>query len=223
MSVQIQLRRGTAGEWTTANPILAHGEVGIEMGDPPSLKVGDGVTAWADLPYSASDGGGGGDMMKADNLSGLADYTAARSNLGLDSAATTASTAYATAAQGATADAALPKVAAGASVENVGAIESNVNTVATSGATETLDTSLYGVHDVTMDQACTFTFSNPAPSGKCTIFTLILRGAFTPTWPAAVDWPDATPPTHTTPAMYVFTTVDAGTTWLGNQAGAGYA
>jgi hypothetical protein len=107
----------------------------------------------------------------------------------------------------------------GLSVGNIGAIESNVNTVASSGATETLDTSVYGVHDITMSEACTFTFSNPAPSGKATLFTLILRGAYTPTWPAAVDWPNAVQPTYTTPAVYTFLTVDAGTTWLGTQAG----
>lgn len=113
----------------------------------------------------------------------------------------------------------LPLAAAGASVENIGAVEWNVNTVASSGSTETLDTSLYGTHDVTMSENCTFTFSNPAPSGKETEFKLILRGAFTPTFPAAVDWPDASAPTYTTPSVYVFFTVDAGTTWFGAQAG----
>jgi len=116
----------------------------------------------------------------------------------------------------------LPLVAGGASVENVGAIESNVLTVAATGATETLDTATYGVFNVTMDQNCTFTFSNPAPSGKATLFTLILRGAFTPTWPASVDWPDATPPTYGTPSVYTFLTLDAGTTWLGSRAGKAY-
>ncbi len=113
----------------------------------------------------------------------------------------------------------LKLVAGGASVENIGAIESNVNTNATTGATETLDTSLYAVHDMTMDQNCTFTFSNPAPSGKNTTFMLILRGAFTPTFPASVDWPDAAAPTYSTPTTYIFTTVDAGTTWLGQSVG----
>lgn len=113
----------------------------------------------------------------------------------------------------------LPLEAGGVSVENVGAIESNVNTVPVSGSTETLDTAVYGVHDVTMDQNCTFTFSNPAPTGKATIFTLILRGAFTPTFPASVDWPDATPPTYTTSSVYTFMTVNNGTMWFGVQAG----
>ena len=107
----------------------------------------------------------------------------------------------------------------GASVETAGAIESNVQTVAATGATETLDTAVYGVFDMTMDQACEFTFSNPAPSGKATTFVLILRGAFTPTLPASVDWSGGAAPTYTTPSVYVFTTVDAGTNWLGAQTG----
>jgi hypothetical protein len=117
----------------------------------------------------------------------------------------------------------LPLVAAGASVENIGAVEANVNTIAATGSTETLDTSLYQVHDCTMDQNCTFTFSNPAPSGKCSSFVLILRGAFTPTLPASVDWSSGAAPTYTTPSMYTFTTVDAGTTWLGAQVGKAFA
>ena len=111
----------------------------------------------------------------------------------------------------------------GASVETAGAIESNVQTVAATGATETLDTSLYGVFDMTMDQACEFTFSNPAPSGKATTFVLILRGAFTPTLPASVDWADATPLTHSGVSMFVFTTVDAGTIWLGARVGKAFS
>lgn len=141
----------------------------------------------------------------------------------LGTAAYSPTTAFATAAQGTTADAALARVAGGASVEDIGAVEWRVNTVAASGATETLDTSTYGVHDLTMDQSCTLTFANPAPSGKETEFKLILRGAFTPTFPAAVDWASGSAPTYTSPAVYLFSTVDAGTTWFGFQAGKAFA
>jgi hypothetical protein len=47
----IQLRRDTAINWTTVNPVLADGEIGIEKGNPIKYKVGDGVTAWNSLTY----------------------------------------------------------------------------------------------------------------------------------------------------------------------------
>lgn len=50
MTVQIQLRRGTASEWTTANPTLAVGEMGVET-DTDLFKIGDGSTAWSSLSY----------------------------------------------------------------------------------------------------------------------------------------------------------------------------
>jgi hypothetical protein len=50
MPVRIQFRRGISSEWTTANPILAEGEIGLES-DNRKFKIGDGATAWASLPY----------------------------------------------------------------------------------------------------------------------------------------------------------------------------
>jgi len=52
MAVQIQLRNGTAAQWTSANPTLALGEVGVEK-DTSKLKIGDGTTAWNSLGYAA--------------------------------------------------------------------------------------------------------------------------------------------------------------------------
>ena len=74
-----------------------------------------------------------------------------------------------------------------------------------------------------MDQNCTFTFSNPAASGEASSFVLILRGAFTPTLPAAIDWSGGSAPTYGTPSMYGFSTVDGGTIWLGVQMGSAFA
>lgn len=51
MPFKIQLRRGTAAQWTAANPILADGEMGIES-DTRKVKIGNGSTAWNSLPYN---------------------------------------------------------------------------------------------------------------------------------------------------------------------------
>jgi hypothetical protein len=50
---QIQIRRGTASQWTSANPTLAAGEFGYES-DTGKFKIGDGSTAWNSLGYKAS-------------------------------------------------------------------------------------------------------------------------------------------------------------------------
>lgn len=52
MAIKIQLRRGTAAQWTTENPLLADGEQGFEK-DTGRRKVGDGITLWNNLPYAA--------------------------------------------------------------------------------------------------------------------------------------------------------------------------
>lgn len=49
---QIQVRRGTAAQWNTANTVLADGEPGFER-DTGKVKYGDGVTPWAALPYAS--------------------------------------------------------------------------------------------------------------------------------------------------------------------------
>jgi hypothetical protein len=56
-TVRIQVRRGTASEWTSANPTLAAGEMGVET-DTRKIKVGTGNTAWTSLAYIASDAPG---------------------------------------------------------------------------------------------------------------------------------------------------------------------
>jgi len=52
MPSKIQIRRDTAANWVTANPILALAEPGLEI-DTSSIKYGDGVTAWNSLPYAS--------------------------------------------------------------------------------------------------------------------------------------------------------------------------
>jgi hypothetical protein len=52
---QIQVRRGTAANWTSTNPTLSAGEFGFET-DTLKLKCGNGSTAWNSLAYTGNDG-----------------------------------------------------------------------------------------------------------------------------------------------------------------------
>ena len=79
----IQIRRDTAANWTSANPTLAQGELGVET-DTDKIKIGDGSTAWTSLGYlidSASY------LLASNNLSDLASAATALTNLGLTATA----------------------------------------------------------------------------------------------------------------------------------------
>lgn len=62
---QFQFRRGTAAQWTSANPTLLSGEFGLET-DTAMFKIGDGTNAWNTLGYGG--------------LSGQASYTDTTAN-----------------------------------------------------------------------------------------------------------------------------------------------
>ena len=53
----VQIRRDTAANWTSANPVLANGEQGYET-DTKKMKIGDGSTTWTSLAYFAGGSGG---------------------------------------------------------------------------------------------------------------------------------------------------------------------
>lgn len=46
----IRLRRGTAAQWTSTNPVLAAGEMGVES-DTRKFKFGNGTSPWTSLAY----------------------------------------------------------------------------------------------------------------------------------------------------------------------------
>ena len=93
MAVQIQPRRDTAANWTTNDPTLAAGEFAIET-DTDKYKIGDGSTAWTSLSYSSL-------PSNVLSLAGGAMTGAITTNSTFDGRDV--------AADGATADAALPK------------------------------------------------------------------------------------------------------------------
>ena len=48
MAVRIQLRRDTAANWISSNPVLRQGEIGIET-DTLKIKLGDGTSTWTQI------------------------------------------------------------------------------------------------------------------------------------------------------------------------------
>ena len=50
MATRMQQRRGTAAQWTAADPILNAGEIGWES-DTNKFKIGDGTNHWDDIGY----------------------------------------------------------------------------------------------------------------------------------------------------------------------------
>lgn len=124
MATRIQLRRDTAANWTSTNPTLAQGELGVET-DTDQLKIGNGVDDWQTLGYWSSGGG----LQPGDNITELSNnagyitgYTVTQGDVtaheaaltignsqvtGLGSAALVSSSSFATSTQGSKADTAL--------------------------------------------------------------------------------------------------------------------
>jgi hypothetical protein len=50
-TVRIQVRSGTASQWSTTNPVLAAGEMGVET-DTNLFKFGNGTSTWTALSYA---------------------------------------------------------------------------------------------------------------------------------------------------------------------------
>jgi hypothetical protein len=100
---QIQVRRGTASQWTSTNPTLAAGEWGFET-DTGKVKIGTGSTAWNSLGYQGagdiegvtagtglSGGGTSGTVTVSINTAVTADLTTAQTltNKTIDAASNT--------------------------------------------------------------------------------------------------------------------------------------
>lgn len=50
VNAKVQQRNDTAENWLLQNPVLLQGEIGVEN-DTGKVKIGDGSSPWAALPY----------------------------------------------------------------------------------------------------------------------------------------------------------------------------
>jgi len=112
------------------------------------------------------------------------------------------------------------------SLETEGAFTEDAEAITSSSNAATLDLSSATNFTHTLTENVTYTFSNPATSGKTSAFTLKVTQdstARTITWPASVDWAGGTAPTISTDSgavdYFVFITTDGGTTYYGFTAG----
>jgi len=204
MASIIQIRRDTATNWTSANPILAQGELGLET-DTLKVKAGDGSTAWNSASYLIDTGG-------------YAAYSDATANFtgNLQKSGSPVVTAAYTGDVDVTGELIVDSYN-----ETYAAVTSSSNAT-------TVNCEAGNAFSHTLTENTTFTFSNPPASGTAFSFSLEIiqdgsASGFTVTWPGAVDWPAATAPTLTATAsakdVFVFYTRDGGTTWYGFTAG----
>ena len=94
-----------------------------------------------------------------------------------------------------------------------------VNVLGSISGSKTIDLNFGGIVTATIASSTTFTFANPAPTGMCCSFMLVLtNGSTNVTWPGAVKWPGGTAPTLVASGVDVlnFFTIDGGTTWRGS-------
>ena len=100
--------------------------------------------------------------------------------------------------------------------------------VSSTSNTTTVNCEAGNVFATTLSENTTFVFSNPPASGTAYGFSLRITqdasaSGYTVTWPASIDWVNATAPTLTSTAsavdQFVFYTNDGGTTWYGFVSG----
>lgn len=90
----LQHYTNTAANFTSINPILLVGQVGIETDDlltAPKYKIGDGLTAWNTLPYNSSGGSGLSGLTTNKVLKATSSTTVGNSNITDDSTSITIS------------------------------------------------------------------------------------------------------------------------------------
>lgn len=212
MATQIQFRRGTTSEHSSFTGAV--GEITVDTTKDTAV-IHDGSTAGG-IPLAKESSVISGITASAAELNILDGATATTAEINYLDITTLGTTA---ASKAVTADANGVVTFDNGKIEESTAITSSSN-----AATINLRDGDNFTH--TLSENVTYTFSNPAASGKVSAFTLKViqdSSARTITWPSSVDWAAATAPTLTATSggvdVFVFVTYDGGTTYYGFTAG----
>lgn len=102
----------------------------------------------------------------------------------------------------------------------------DANTTAAGGAITLNTANATYFYTPTLTSIPTFTFSNPAASGRVTSFTLELNNGagFAPVWPVSLEWPDGVEPSWSTGKdLVAIITRNNGASWMGFLGGVAIA
>jgi hypothetical protein len=217
MASIIQIRRDTASNWTSANPILALGEMGAET-DTSKIKIGDGTTAWASVPYLID----AGDYLTATSTNTLTNKTITFADNTLTGVVPTSAIGVSVQAY----DADTAKLDVAQTFTAAQTMTALKETKVAMGAND-IDLSAGNYFTYTLSGAQTLTVSNVASSGSVSAFVLEVTngGSAALTFFSGVTWAAATAPTLTAAGVdtLAFFTSDGGTTWRGFVLGLGMA
>lgn len=212
MPQQIQLRRGAASAWTTANPVLAAGELGAET-DSKKFKVGDGTTAWNSLTYASMSFRGAYSGATAYTVNDVVTYNgqtyicilASTGNLPTNT--TYWSVLASKGADGTNGTNGEVSLTAAQTISNKTIVSAKytVSALGSISGSNTLDLAAATEFTATLTGATTFAFSNApgAGSGQVVYLRLTNAGATTITWPANTKFAGGTAPTLTSAGVDV--------------------
>lgn len=103
-----------------------------------------------------------------------------------------------------------------------------LHTIGSRSSATTISLASGNVTTITIAANLTLTFSGATASTACSFGLYVTyNGNFTVTWPGSVLWPGGTEPTQSSTTsqtdVYVFETLNNGTSWYGSQVGANFS
>lgn len=208
----IQIRRDTAANWTTVNPVLADGEIGLEK-DTGYWKVGDGSTAWGSLQYVGV------------GPAGASAYEIAVANGFTGTESEWIESIGGVAGPGVPSGGSAGKILKKKSGDDYDTEWSNeISGFTITGYTESIATPSTVLSNSTGDimpyeMTANTTFTDGLESGQSCVIHLSGGDTYTASWPAGIKWRDGSQPDLSDGDEHVITIWKVGSTLYGTDGG----